>query len=71
MIFSVERELELEMLNAGEPPEVWVTCHDCCGEGEFVVNDPPVSRWSIDPPGTHEVTCETCGGAGGWIEEAS
>lgn len=51
------------------PPEVWVDCPECGGAGEFTVNDPPVSRWSIDPPGVHEVPCETCGGAGGMICE--
>lgn len=40
------------------------TCEACDGRGEFVVNDPPVSKWSIDPPGVHEVQCEACSGLG-------
>lgn len=45
-------------------PEFLVTCEACDGAGEIVVNDPPVSKWSLDPPGVHEVTCEVCCGNG-------
>lgn len=51
-------------------PEFLVTCEVCDGKGEFTVNDPPVSRWSIDPPGVHEVPCEACGGNGFIVCEA-
>lgn len=65
-----ERGLELEMLNAGEPPEVWVECPDCQGEGSFEKYE-PVSKWAIDPPCGYVVQCDKCNGAGGWIEEAA
>ncbi len=45
-------------------PQFLFTCEACDGAGEIVVNDPPVSKWSIDPPGTHEVACDVCGGLG-------
>lgn len=64
MARAYERDLELENLNAGPPPEVWETCPDCCGEGYI---DKEV-RGHIDP---QPVRCERCSGAGGWIEEAT
>lgn len=64
------RELELEMLNAGEPPEVWIECPHCQGEGSIEIWE-SVSKWSIDPPSAYVVVCDTCNGAGGFIEEAS
>lgn len=64
-----ERHLELEMLNTGEPPEVWEECPDCQGEGGIEVWE-SVSKWSIDPPCAHVKTCQTCNGAGGMICEA-
>lgn len=57
-------------LDLGEPPEVWVECPHCCGEGAIEVWE-SVSRWSIDPPCAHTMICEACAGAGGNIEEAS
>jgi len=66
---AFERDLELEMLNAGEPPKVWEECADCQGEGAIEVWE-SVSKWSIDPPCAHAITCQTCAGAGGFICEA-
>lgn len=57
-------------IDYGEPPEVWVECEHCQGEGSIEVYE-PVSKWSIDPPCGLCITCEQCGGAGGHIEEAS
>jgi DnaJ-class molecular chaperone len=57
-------------LDYGEPPEVWETCPDCCGEGAIEVWE-SVSKWSIDPPCAISVPCKTCAGAGGWIEDAA
>lgn len=50
-------------------PEVWVDCAKCCGEGAIEVWE-SVNRWSIDPPCALATTCQTCGGAGGFICEA-
>jgi len=60
-----ERDLELEMLNGGEPPEVWQECGDCQGEGS--VDEP--RPFYDDPYFSVVVTCETCNGAGGFICE--
>ena len=66
---AYERDLELEDLNAGEPPEVWEECPDCHGEGGIEQWE-GVSKWSIDPPCAHVIPCQTCNGAGGMICEA-
>jgi DnaJ-class molecular chaperone len=52
-----------------EPPEVWIDCPACGGEGSYEIAE-NVSKWSIDPPGSYTVICETCNGVGGFIEEA-
>ena len=56
-------------IDFGEPPEVWVECPACQGEG-YTEHWESVSRWSIDPPCAHVMICETCNGAGGSIEDA-
>lgn len=56
-------------LDHGEPPEVWVECPVCQGEG-YIEQWESVSRWSIDPPSGFAVLCEECHGAGGAIEDA-
>lgn len=66
---AYERDLELEMLNAGEPPEAWELCPYCLGDGGIDVWE-SVSKWSIDPPCAQFVPCKTCNGAGGMICEA-
>jgi len=58
-----------DLIDHGEPPEVWEECETCGGEGAIEIPD-PVSKWSIDPPGSHYLTCEVCCGAGGFIVEA-
>ena len=58
-----------ELVDYGDPPEVWVECLKCCGEG-FIEIWESVSKWSIDPPCAHSVLCTECNGAGGFIEEA-
>lgn len=50
-------------------PEVWVDCAECGGEGGIEVWE-SVSKWAIDPPCAHVVTCQACNGAGGYICEA-
>jgi len=64
---AYERDLELEDLNAGPPPEVWETCPDCGGEG-YIEKPRP---FADDPYYAVCITCETCNGAGGFICEAS
>lgn len=64
-----ERDLWLEEMNAGEPPEEWEECPDCQGEGYIEVWE-SVSKWSIDPPCGHPVLCKTCDGAGGQFCDA-
>lgn len=56
-------------IDFGDPPEIWQDCPDCQGEGAIEVWE-SVSKWSIDPPCAHVVTCKTCNGAGGFICEA-
>jgi hypothetical protein len=51
-------------------PEVWVDCEECGGEGAIEIWE-SVSKWSIDPPGSHYVPCRACNGAGGMICEAA
>jgi len=58
-----------DLIDHGEPPEVWEECAACCGEGSYEIYE-SVSKWSIDPPCGHVVICETCNGAGGFIVEA-
>lgn len=55
-----------DLLDYGEPPEVWVDCPECGGEGAI---DHPRPFWD-DPYFCIVVTCETCHGAGGMICEA-
>lgn len=69
MARAYERDLELEALNAGEPPEEFHTCEECGGEGSTEKWE-SVSKWSIDPPSAIAIPCITCGGAGGFFCEA-
>jgi len=67
---AYERDLELEILNAGEPPEIWEECPDCQGEG-YVNKTIHVyeAGCGFSHPDVQAVLCETCGGAGGAIHE--
>jgi hypothetical protein len=59
-------------LYAGErdvAPKVWKECLACLGEGSIEIWE-SVSKWSVDPPCAHVLTCEACNGAGGEICEA-
>jgi hypothetical protein len=69
MARAYERDLELEELNRGEPPEEYHDCPECGGEGAIEVWE-SVSKWSIDPPSAHAVPCQACNGAGGFFCEA-
>lgn len=68
---AFERDLELEDLNAGPPPERFYTCDQCGGEGVIYS-----AGWSYAPGcgyphedvEAHE--CTACNGAGGWFDEA-
>jgi hypothetical protein len=63
------REEILRLTGKDVGPEFWLDCPECGGEGsreEYEI----VSRWSIDPPCGHVVTCTICNGAGGMICEA-
>ena len=52
-----------------DPPEVWVDCDECGGEGAIEIPE-IVSKWSLDPPGSHCIPCQACCGAGGTIRDS-
>jgi hypothetical protein len=45
-----------------------VVCPTCRGEGGWDEPDGLFSRWHLDPPSGHFVTCEMCGGRGEFLE---
>jgi len=57
--------------NTGDPPERWVVCDVCDGEGEVWRGkwSHSVDSATIDPPWEIMERCDKCGGAGGWIDE--
>lgn len=57
------------MIELSEPPEIWIDCTECDGEG-LIEEWESVSKWSIDPPCAHVIQCQACNGAGGMICEA-
>jgi hypothetical protein len=50
-------------------PEEFEDCQECGGEGDIEIWE-TVSRWAIDPPCAHVITCLACGGARGMICES-
>lgn len=68
---AYERDLELEELNAGEPPEEWLVCEECGGEGSIYrtihVYEPGCG---FSHPDVEAVLCIPCKGAGGFVCEA-
>lgn len=69
---AYERDLELENLNQGPPPEQFYTCDQCGGEGIIYS-----AGWSYAPgcgyphEDVEAHTCTACNGAGGWLDEAA
>ena len=57
---AFERDLELEELNAGSPPEKFIECDQCGGNG-YVLQG--TSDENIEP-----VTCDACNGSGGLLD---
>ena len=51
------------------PPEVFLDCPECLGEGAIEIWE-STTKWSIDPPCAHVLTCQACNGSGGMICEA-
>lgn len=66
-----ERDLELEMLNAGEPPEVWLDCPECGGEGGW---EQHCRTYELGCGFAHDDSewraCHVCNGTGSMICEA-
>ncbi len=71
MARAYERDLELEALNAGEPPEQFFECVQCCGEGHQLR-----ATWVYEHgcgfghEDVEAVPCDVCNGSGGFIGEA-
>jgi len=70
MARAYERDLLLEELNAGPPPEEFITCDQCGGEGQTYH-----AGWSYAPgcgyPHEDVETriCDVCNGSGGFLCE--
>lgn len=61
----------MTIIDLPEPPQRWVVCDRCDGEGVVPTGrmSHSVNSATIDPPWEITETCPKCNGACGWVED--